>query len=142
MKFLPKVSIPSHTPFEALQRFALLSEWLYPQFITWNRVTSVATVTPRKYLVKSYALTVLLALADVDIFVFCLTQLMSQVKDPDLKIPSAFVMNACVLSFTIAVAISVTYIFKSDQLCFILHSLTKMEVVINDKNREQVNVTI
>lgn len=86
----------------------------------------MATVTPKKYLVTAYTLTILLALGDLHIFFFGLTQLMSRDKDPDLKITSILNLNLCLLCFTIAVAMSFTYIFKSNQLCFVCNSLTKM----------------
>ncbi|OXA63655.1 hypothetical protein Fcan01_01103 [Folsomia candida] len=127
MKLMNKISIPSLTPFHALKRFVFLSEYLYPQFITWNRITWVPHPTPRNRLLPAFLLTFLLIVATVHLVYFGLMQITSKQKDPDVTITSGFVLSICFFSFTIGISISISFIFKRNQLCLVLRNLLKLK---------------
>lgn len=41
------LNLPTFGIFEGMQRFAILTEYLYPQYITWDRVTWRPRATPK-----------------------------------------------------------------------------------------------
>ncbi|OXA61919.1 hypothetical protein Fcan01_00512 [Folsomia candida] len=125
-KLKSKISIPSLTPLNALKRCVFLSECVYPQFLTWNRITWVPRPTPRKRLLPAFLMTFLVTMATLHLVYFCLVQIALRRKDPDVTITSGFVLSTSFLCFTIAITISVSFIFKSNQLCIVLRNLFKL----------------
>lgn len=118
---------PSHTAFQALQRFSLVSEWLYNRPITWDRSTWQPKITPREKLaIWCFLSLIVVSFATYAVFIL-LRQLVSYQKDPDVSIVVGIFIILGSSGFTVAVSILLTETFKIDEFHVMLTFLRKFQ---------------
>ncbi|OXA47301.1 hypothetical protein Fcan01_17575 [Folsomia candida] len=124
---LKTFSMPGHTPFQALQRFAVLSESFYAQRITWDKKTWLPNVTPLRKLKVFITLSALLVVADLILLYILAKEVLSYRKDAEFTLTAAvlLVMVFCVLST--AIFVSQMYLFHGKELCFIYRNMNTLK---------------
>lgn len=124
---LPKFSLPSHTEFEALKRFAIFSEYLYPQFITWDRATWEPRPTQRKKLIPWFLLSSLVAIIGSIYLAMLIRHMASDKKDADITITVQLLLILRSCSNSVATTIIFTFVLKVNEMCFMLRNLEKIK---------------
>lgn len=113
--------------FQAMQRFTVLSEWLYPQYITWDRLTLEVKPTSRSKRLIPMMLSSLVAFKAVSFVYFLTRQVVSYHKDKDITFNAGVLLILASSGYSIAVVISHAYIFRVDGLRFILKNLSEIK---------------
>lgn len=131
MNHLKSISIPPHTSFHALQRFSILSEMVYPQYITWNRITWEPRPNKKRNLAVWYILSFCTALVALNSFFMLFEQLVSYRKDPDINLTSGILLVLVFAAYSISTAVSLTLVLHAKELCYLFKSLLKMEKILN-----------
>lgn len=122
-KICKNFSIPSHTPFQALQRFTILSESFYPQFLTWDRISWEPRPTPKSRLVPWMLFSIFVALLGLHFILILIRQLVAYEKDPDINISMGLVLILVAGAFTLTTTVVFIYMFFGNELCLLLRSL-------------------
>ncbi|OXA40351.1 hypothetical protein Fcan01_25012 [Folsomia candida] len=118
---------PSHTAFEALQRFSLVMEWLYNRPINWDRSTWQPRTTPRQKLTTWCFLSLIVPSFAIYAVFILLQQLVSYQKDPDVSIVMGIFIIFGSSGYTVASSAILTETLKLDELCVMLKFLRKFE---------------
>lgn len=122
---------PSHTAFEALQRFSLVMEWLYNRPINWDRSTWQPRTTPRQKLTTWCFLSLIVPSFAIYAVFILLQQLVSYQKDPDVSIVMGIFIIFGSSGYTVASSAILTETLKLDELCVMLKFLRKFEGIHN-----------
>lgn len=117
--------LPSHTNFQALQRFSIFSELFYPQTITWDRSKWEPKSTAKIKLIPWYLLSVLMTAINLRSYFTLFHQLLSHEKDPDITFEMCLYLLLYCAAFTSTSVIGFTYVTRADGILFILRSLCK-----------------
>lgn len=118
----PKITLPSHTPFHALQRFVVLTEKL-PGCISWNRETWQPTPKPRGETTPWYVLSFVVMATTIVYICIILHQIVVHEKDPDLSLTAGIVFLIVTFLHALVCSFIVTFNFKKTDICFVLWNL-------------------
>lgn len=116
----------SFTSLDAIRHFAIISEALYPQYLTWNRSPWRAQPTRKRKLVPWYFLSFLIAMSASCSVYIATREIFRFQKDPEISVYTGIVglMQICINSFNVFQAI--TMISTVHDYCFILNHVYKM----------------
>lgn len=117
----------SHTAFQALQRFSIVTEWLYYRPITWDRPMWQPRRTPRNKLTTWYFLSLIVSSIAIHFVFTLIRQILSYQKDPDISILMGIFLILAGAGYTVAVSVIFTEIFKIDEFRVMLKFLRKFE---------------
>lgn len=134
MKFLKVIirKIPAYGPFLALQRFTIFSESLYPQYLTWDRVTWKSKPTPRKKLVPWYLFSLLNLTVSFNFLYVAFREVIAHDKDPDINITEAIILIFYICSNLTATMSIINYVFRAKEICFVMNNLQKLKLLVED----------
>lgn len=126
---LANTSLQTLTPFDALQRCTKFSEWLYPQRLTFDRVTwePTPTPTPRSKLIPWYFLSILCAIWETSFVFILLQQLLSHKKDSEILMPTYVLLLSCCICYTLSTTICCAYHFNPEELCFVIRNMLRIK---------------
>ncbi|OXA40354.1 hypothetical protein Fcan01_25011 [Folsomia candida] len=119
----------SHTAFQALQRFSIVTEWLYYRPITWDRPMWQPRRTPRNKLTTWYFLSLIVSSIAIHFVFTLIRQILSYQKDPDISILMGIFLILAGAGYTVAVSVIFTEIFKIDEFRVMLKFLRKFEAL-------------
>lgn len=124
--------VHSYGSFFALKRFSALSEWFYPQPLTWRRDTWLPELTPRRKLIPWYFMSLVAISCNLGLFYIGLREILSHKKDPEMTLTQVLllVFYTCGASL-ISVGI-LSYVQEGDGLCFALGNLQVIKPVRED----------
>lgn len=113
------------TPFKALQRFTKLTEFFYPQHITWDRISWVPHLTPKKNLVPWFVQSGLVFMAVISLYFLQIRDIF--IHDSTVLLTSRLTLIFYLLLCTLVCNIIVTFLYFGVELCFVLKSLQNLE---------------
>ncbi|OXA64521.1 hypothetical protein Fcan01_00931 [Folsomia candida] len=133
---LANTSLQTLTPFDALQRCTKFSEWLYPQRLTFDRVTwePTPTPTPRSKLIPWYFLSILCAIWETSFVFILLQQLLSHKKDSEILMPTYVLLLSCCICYTLSTTICCAYHFNPEELCFVIRNMLRIKGPSNESS--------
>lgn len=120
-------SLPSCTTFDALKRLEILSEWLYPQTLTFNRVTWEPTPTLKSKLIPWFFLAFLGVMVGTSFYFILLQQLLSHRKDPEISVTTHLLLLLLCTYYTFSSSCSFDSFFTADDLAFVIRSMWKIK---------------
>ncbi|OXA45266.1 hypothetical protein Fcan01_19816, partial [Folsomia candida] len=109
--------IPSHTPFQAHQRFTLLSSALYSQCITWNTKTWLPLCTPFKKLVPFFTMSVTLVMWTSLMFYNLAKLILWNRRSTDVCVTVGILLVLYCCMNTVSITMILTNIYKTDEIC-------------------------
>lgn len=113
------------TPFQALKRFTTLSEWFYPQHITFNRTTGEATPTKKSKLIPWYFLSFLGIEMLSSYFYVLLREVFSLHKDPDISVTMYVILIILSNAYSLSTTIFFMYHTNAEEFCFLINNAWK-----------------
>lgn len=128
----------SFTACAALQRYVVLSEAIYPQYMTWNRTTWKPEPTPKSQLVPWYLLSLLVILISTNYSFVILRELVSFTKDPDISVKEAIILGF----YTSVIILSLGAIFTvaNKEICFIFQNLQSINKLTYDDGKKSISI--
>lgn len=113
-------------PFSAMQRYALFSQSIYPQYITWIRGSGRPFATQKSKLFPWFLFFGMTLLSNLYYLYIILYQILSYAKDPDISTREVITLLVFFGPSMVSLTNIVTYVLKSSEICFIsgnLHNL-------------------
>lgn len=132
-KICKTVQIPSHTPFDALLRFNIISNPLYTQFLTWNGATRLPTPTPLKQLKASMLFSGVLVVTNLFLFFIVTKEVLSYERDPELT-SSAIIITVLCSGITLTLSMTPIYLWNGSDICFVYRSVETLKQKLNQDN--------
>lgn len=119
-KYVPHPSVPSHTPAQALHRFAQFSSALYTQAISWNTKTWRPRPTKFKKLVPFYSMSILLV-SWTSFSFYTLTRwiLFKKMGASDVSLTAGVLLVLYSSMNTISVTMILTNVWKTEEICLL-----------------------
>lgn len=106
--------------FDAVERFAIWSEYLYPQYITWDRLTWKPRPTTIKCLILWF-FSILTIFMTSHFICLAISELIAYQKDVSSTQVLMLVIYLCFNSLTIVCM--VIFMLKVDEICFIFGNM-------------------
>lgn len=124
--FINYFSHCSFTSLDATRNLAKLSETLYPQYLTWNRLSWKVEPTQKVRLVPWYILSVLVAMSACNSVNIAIREILRFQKDPEINVYTGItgLLQICINSFNAVQA--VVMISTVDEVCTLLNNVQKM----------------
>ncbi|OXA63029.1 hypothetical protein Fcan01_00929 [Folsomia candida] len=122
------------TPLKALQRFSILSEFLYPQRLSFNRVTWQPTPTATSKLIPWYFLSFLCAVEGTSFYFILFQQILSHQKDPEISGTIHILLLMLSICYSFSSTICFTYHSNPDEICFVIRNTLKIKDQLNESS--------
>lgn len=133
---LKSVSLPSLTVSHAVKRFAIFTEFLYPQFITWNRTTWKPSPTPKSVSLTAWViLSLLLPITTVALMFILIHELVVFRKDPDISSRQVLLCVWYICLSLLATVCVLTFFDRVHEFCFLMSNVQ----MIKDQVEEDGN---
>lgn len=128
-------SLPSYGAFAALKRYSILSQLLYPQYITWNRILRSPERTPKFKLIPWFLLSILVLSVNLSFFYVGFREILAHQKDPKMSSVHILLLAMYTSGFLGASAATLSFVLEGDGLVFVLRNLKTIRVADGMSNR-------
>lgn len=108
------------TAYNALQRFAVFSESLYPQCFTWEKSSWKPYPTLKIKLIPWYVMSILLAGLNIVYLFIVVQEILSYEKDPEINIQSGILLLLTICVYSLDMVITALYVGKVNEICFVM----------------------
>ncbi|OXA63035.1 hypothetical protein Fcan01_00927 [Folsomia candida] len=115
------------TPLKALQRFTRLSEFLYPQRLSFDRVTWQPTPTAKSKLIPWYFLSILCAIEETSFYFILFKQILAHQKDPEVSGTLHLILLISCICYSFSTTIFFTYHSNVDEICFVIRNTLQIK---------------
>lgn len=122
------------TSLDAIRNFAIVSEALYPQHLTWNRSLWRAEPTPNIKMIPWYSLSFILAMSASASLYVAIREILGFQQGPAISVAAGIggLMQICINSFDVFLAVNM--ISTVDEYCFMLNHLCTTRRRRDDNN--------
>lgn len=129
---------PTLTAYNALQRFAIFSEFLYPQYFEWDIPSWKPRPTLKIKLIPWFIMSILLSSLNIFYLFIVLREILAYEKDPDINIQSGILLMLNICVYSLDMVIIAIALGKVNELCFVLGNLQGLQKIVRKHGKVYV----